>query len=114
MGSGAERAGLCEGDVVVEVNGHSVEREYLKEVVRLIMCGGASVQMLVMDRSGFNAARQSALPNDNNAKLQSKTKVKSSNTHTHLSYLKHLYQYCTWVRDISAHVRAAPRQPVPL
>ncbi|XP_063062421.1 Na(+)/H(+) exchange regulatory cofactor NHE-RF4 [Engraulis encrasicolus] len=75
VGSGAERAGLCEGDVVMEVNGHSVEREYLKEVVRLIMCGGASVQMLVMDRSGFNAARQSALPNDNNAKLQSKTKV---------------------------------------
>ncbi|XP_031439842.1 Na(+)/H(+) exchange regulatory cofactor NHE-RF3 [Clupea harengus] len=61
-GSGAERSGLCEDDVVVEVNGQSVEKEYLKEVVRLIMCGGSSVKMVVMDRHGYKTQRQSGLP----------------------------------------------------
>ncbi|XP_062376863.1 Na(+)/H(+) exchange regulatory cofactor NHE-RF3 [Sardina pilchardus] len=61
-GSGAERAGLFEGDVVVEVNGQMVEREHLKEVVRIIMCGGSSVRMLVMDKSGYKNVRQSGLP----------------------------------------------------
>lgn len=61
-GSSAERAGLCEGDVVVQVNGKVVEREYLKEVVRLIMCGGSSVRMLVLDRIGYKTMRQGDLP----------------------------------------------------
>ncbi|KAL2085831.1 hypothetical protein ACEWY4_019151 [Coilia grayii] len=88
-GSSAERAGLCEGDVVVQVNGYSVEKEYLKEVVRQIMCGGSSVKMLVMDRSGYNAGRQSALPN--NPKIQS-NKVKSKNTHTNSDMRMHCWK----------------------
>lgn len=77
-GSSAERAGLSEGDVVVEVNGEVVEREYLKEVVRLIMCGGSSVRMLVVDRTEYKTMRQTHPPHT--ATVPNNKKVRNSST----------------------------------
>lgn len=89
-GSSAERAGLCEGDVVVQVNGEVVEREYLKEVVRLIMCGGSSVRMLVMDRIGYKTMRQGDLPYTAtvpyNKKVRDKNTLSFKHTHTFRSF----------------------------
>ncbi|KAI2656244.1 NLR family member X1 [Labeo rohita] len=64
-GSAGERAGLCEGDVVIEVNGQNVEKEYFDEVVRLIKEGGTPLSLLVVEGLGYERlrnARQTAPP----------------------------------------------------
>lgn len=60
-GSG-HRAGLREGDVVVEVNGQNVENEYLEDVVRLIKKSATSLKLLVVERSEYERLKQSGLP----------------------------------------------------
>ncbi|KTF82815.1 hypothetical protein cypCar_00014263, partial [Cyprinus carpio] len=62
MGSAGERAGLCEGDVVVEVNGQNVEDEYFDEVVRLIKEGGTPLSLLVMEGLGYEKLRNARQP----------------------------------------------------
>ncbi|XP_051966589.1 Na(+)/H(+) exchange regulatory cofactor NHE-RF4 isoform X1 [Xyrauchen texanus] len=61
-GSTGERAGLCEGDVVVEVNGQNVEEEYFDEVVRLIKKGGTTLRLLVVERPGYENLRKTGQP----------------------------------------------------
>ncbi|CAB1348538.1 unnamed protein product [Coregonus sp. 'balchen'] len=60
-GSG-HRAGLWEGDVVVEVNGQNVENEYFEDVVMLIKKSETSLKLLVVERSGYERLKQSGLP----------------------------------------------------
>uniref|UniRef100_A0A8C2KYC1 PDZ domain containing 3a n=1 Tax=Cyprinus carpio TaxID=7962 RepID=A0A8C2KYC1_CYPCA len=62
MGSAGERAGLCEGDVVVEVNGQNVEDQYFDEVVRLIKEGGTPLSLLVMEGLGYEKLRNARQP----------------------------------------------------
>lgn len=52
-GRAAERAGLQEGDVIVEVNGQNVEQKHFEDVVALIKKGGTSLMLLVVDKDGF-------------------------------------------------------------
>ncbi|XP_043115549.1 Na(+)/H(+) exchange regulatory cofactor NHE-RF3 [Puntigrus tetrazona] len=61
-GSAGERAGLFEGDVVVEVNGQNVEEECFDEVVRLIKEGGTPLSLLVMERLGYEKRRNTRQP----------------------------------------------------
>ncbi|TRY64627.1 hypothetical protein DNTS_004868 [Danionella cerebrum] len=58
-GSAAERAGLREWDVVIEVNGQIVEEQYFDEVVRLIKDGGTALSLLVVDGLGYQKQRNS-------------------------------------------------------
>ncbi|CAB1347548.1 unnamed protein product [Coregonus sp. 'balchen'] len=60
-GSG-HRAGLWEGDVVVEVNGQNVENEYFEDVVMLIKKSESSLKLLVVERSGYERFKHSGLP----------------------------------------------------
>ncbi|XP_028825564.1 putative PDZ domain-containing protein PDZK1P1 isoform X2 [Denticeps clupeoides] len=54
------RAGLWQGDVVLEVNGRNVEKNYIEEVVRLIRTSGTSLQLLVMERARYEELRHRA------------------------------------------------------
>ncbi|KAG1951628.1 Na(+)/H(+) exchange regulatory cofactor NHE-RF3 [Pimephales promelas] len=56
-GSAGQRAGLCDWDVVVEVNGQNVEEEYFDEVVRLIKEGGTTLRLLVVEGIGYEKLR---------------------------------------------------------
>lgn len=56
-GSTGERAGMCEGDVVVEVNGQNVEEEYFDEVVNLIKEGGTTLKLLVVEGQQYERLR---------------------------------------------------------
>ncbi|KAL6471061.1 hypothetical protein MHYP_G00197110 [Metynnis hypsauchen] len=60
-GHAGERAGLREGDVVVEVNGQNVEEEHFEEVLRLIKKGGTPLRLLVVERGGYETLRKSGL-----------------------------------------------------
>ncbi|KAI4904562.1 hypothetical protein NFI96_029625 [Prochilodus magdalenae] len=61
-GRAGERAGLWEGDVIVEVNGQNVEQEHFEEVLRLIKKGGTPLRLLVVERTGYETLRRSGLP----------------------------------------------------
>ncbi|XP_026869203.2 Na(+)/H(+) exchange regulatory cofactor NHE-RF3 [Electrophorus electricus] len=61
-GCAGERAGLWEGDVIVEVNGQNVEHEHFEEVMRLIKKAGTSLRLLVVKGTGYEARRNSGLP----------------------------------------------------
>ncbi|KAL0973047.1 hypothetical protein UPYG_G00198190 [Umbra pygmaea] len=60
QGSG-HRAGLWEGDVVVEVNGQNVENKYFEEVVTLIKNSESFVKLLVVERSGYERLKQNGM-----------------------------------------------------
>ncbi|XP_058269762.1 Na(+)/H(+) exchange regulatory cofactor NHE-RF3 isoform X1 [Hemibagrus wyckioides] len=60
-GHAGERAGLQEGDVIVEVNGQNVEHENFEDVVTLIKKGGTSLMLLVVDKDGFEKLRTSGV-----------------------------------------------------
>lgn len=80
-GSAGERAGLCEGDVVVEVNGQNVEEEYFDEVVRLIKEGGSPLSLLVMEGLGYEKLRNARQTVSSRLNLCS-NKVRLAHTHT--------------------------------
>ena len=61
-GSAGQRAGLWEGDVLVEVNGQNVEEEFFKEVVLMIKHSDSSLRMLVVERSGYEQLKRTGLP----------------------------------------------------
>lgn len=88
-GSG-HRAGLREGDVVVEVNGQNVENEYFEDVVMLIKKSEMSLKLLVVERSGYERLKHSGLPITPGVILHS-TQVR--NTHTHALTHTHRYKY---------------------
>ncbi|XP_056140321.1 NHERF family PDZ scaffold protein 4b [Lampris incognitus] len=48
LGGPGQRAGLLEGDIVVEVNGHNVEEKWLDDVVMLVKEGGNLLFLMVM------------------------------------------------------------------
>uniref|UniRef100_A0A673L173 PDZ domain-containing protein n=1 Tax=Sinocyclocheilus rhinocerous TaxID=307959 RepID=A0A673L173_9TELE len=81
MGSAGERAGLCERDVVVEVNGQNVEEEYFDEVVRLIKEGGTPLSLLVMEGLGYEKLRNARQPVSSGLSLCS-NKLRLAHTHT--------------------------------
>lgn len=61
-GCAGERAGLWEGDVVVEVNGENVEEEHFEKVLRLIQKGDTPLRLLVVERAGYEHLRKSGVP----------------------------------------------------
>ncbi|XP_015192967.2 Na(+)/H(+) exchange regulatory cofactor NHE-RF4 isoform X2 [Lepisosteus oculatus] len=61
-GGPGQRAGLRAGDVVVEVNGQSVAEEPLEEVARRMKEAGPRLDVLVVDRRGYGALKQSGTP----------------------------------------------------
>lgn len=85
MGSAGERAGLCEGDVVVEVNGQNVEEEYFDEVVRMIKEGGTPLSLLVMEGLGYEKPRNPRLTVSSWLSLCS-NKVRLAHTHTFCNF----------------------------
>ncbi|KAM9469077.1 Na(+)/H(+) exchange regulatory cofactor NHE-RF3 isoform 2-T2 [Clarias gariepinus] len=76
-GRAGERAGLREGDVIVEVNGQNVEREHFEEVITLIKKGGTSLMLLVVDKDGFEKLRTSGVPITSDVRVNS-TQVSDS------------------------------------
>ncbi|XP_053703714.1 NHERF family PDZ scaffold protein 4b [Synchiropus splendidus] len=50
-GGPGQRAGLQQGDAVLEVNGQNVENKYLEEVIMLVKKGGRSLSLLVVDNT---------------------------------------------------------------
>uniref|UniRef100_A0A3B1JNW8 Na(+)/H(+) exchange regulatory cofactor NHE-RF3-like n=1 Tax=Astyanax mexicanus TaxID=7994 RepID=A0A3B1JNW8_ASTMX len=60
-GGAGEKAGLWEGDVVVEVNGQKVEEEHFEEVLRTIKKAGSPLRLLVLERAGYEKLRKSGL-----------------------------------------------------
>ena len=76
------RAGLWEGDVVVEVNGQNVENEYLEDVVTLIKKSTTTLKLPVAERSEYERLKQSGLPITPGVILHS-TQVRNTHTHTH-------------------------------
>ncbi|KAF4086023.1 hypothetical protein AMELA_G00101370 [Ameiurus melas] len=61
-GHSGERAGLREGDVIVEVNGQNVDHENFEKVVTLIRKGGTSLMLLVVHKDGFEKLSRSGIP----------------------------------------------------
>ncbi|KAF7688680.1 hypothetical protein HF521_013487 [Silurus meridionalis] len=61
-GGPGESAGLLQGDVLVEVNGQNVEEECLEDVILLMKKGGDSLSLLVMDRTGYEWMKKTAMP----------------------------------------------------
>lgn len=53
-GGAADRAGLEDEDIVVEVNGVNVEQSSHEEVVAMIRCSGSSLEMLVAKKSVYD------------------------------------------------------------
>lgn len=53
-GGPGQRAGLQKGDLVVEVNGHSVEEKTLEDVILLMKEGGSTVSLQVVQKSDQN------------------------------------------------------------
>lgn len=53
-GGAADRAGLEDDDVVVQVNGINVEKSNHEEVVAIIHRSGSSLEMLVAERSVYD------------------------------------------------------------
>lgn len=90
-GSAGERAGLCEWDVVVEVNGQNVEEEYFDEVVRLIKEGGTPLRLLVVEGEGYQKLRntmqtsglETSQTSSSGLNLRSNT-VRHTNTHARI------------------------------
>lgn len=79
-GSAGERAGLCEWDVVVEVNGQNVEEEYFDEVVRLIKEGGTTLRLLVVEGLGYQKLRNTSETSSSGLNFHSST-VRPAHTH---------------------------------
>ncbi|XP_072548209.1 Na(+)/H(+) exchange regulatory cofactor NHE-RF3 [Salminus brasiliensis] len=61
-GRAGERAGLWEGDVIVEVNGQNVEEEHFEEVLRIIKKGDTPLRLLVVEKAGYEKLRKSGVP----------------------------------------------------
>ena len=51
-GGPGHRAGLAAGEVVIEVNGHNVERKYLEDVAMLVKAGGNHLSLVVKNHHG--------------------------------------------------------------
>ncbi|CAL8267696.1 unnamed protein product [Merluccius merluccius] len=64
-GGPGHRAGLAEGDVVVEVDGHNVEGKHLEDVVMMIEAAGSQISLVVMSRGHHrNDINQTCLTTD--------------------------------------------------
>ncbi|KAJ8397230.1 hypothetical protein AAFF_G00440640 [Aldrovandia affinis] len=62
IGGSGEKAGLWDGDVVVEVNGQNVEEQHLEDVATLMMEGGCHLRLLVVDRRGYERLKHNGVP----------------------------------------------------
>ncbi|XP_046876440.1 PDZ domain containing 3b isoform X2 [Hypomesus transpacificus] len=51
LGGSGHRAGLKEGDLVIEVNGQGMEDKYIEDVIMLVKEGGHFLSLLVMEKS---------------------------------------------------------------
>ncbi|XP_076833499.1 Na(+)/H(+) exchange regulatory cofactor NHE-RF3 isoform X2 [Brachyhypopomus gauderio] len=60
-GRAAERAGLWEGDVIMEVDGQHVERQHFEEVMSLIKKAGSPLRLLVLAGSEYEVLRYGRL-----------------------------------------------------
>uniref|UniRef100_A0A8C2KSW8 PDZ domain containing 3a n=1 Tax=Cyprinus carpio TaxID=7962 RepID=A0A8C2KSW8_CYPCA len=78
--SAGERAGLCEGDVVVEVDGQNVEEEYFDDVVRMIKEGATPLRLLVVEGLGYEKLRNARQTVSSGLNLHSNT-VRPAQTH---------------------------------
>ena len=61
-GGAADRAGLANGDVVVEVNGVNVESSSHEEVVKLVQSSGGSLELLVASQHVYDRLRARGAP----------------------------------------------------
>ncbi|KAA8586436.1 hypothetical protein FQN60_000272 [Etheostoma spectabile] len=62
FGGPGQSAGLCVGDVLIEVNGQNVEEKSLEEVNVLLEEKGHFLSLLVMDKTGYNKKKQIDTP----------------------------------------------------
>uniref|UniRef100_UPI003AAD4A68 NHERF family PDZ scaffold protein 4b n=1 Tax=Centroberyx gerrardi TaxID=166262 RepID=UPI003AAD4A68 len=67
LGGSGQTAGLLEGDVVMEINGHTVEGKYLEDVIMIVKEGGNFLSLLVMDKSSYNKVNQNQTPSTRDA-----------------------------------------------
>ncbi|XP_074833172.1 Na(+)/H(+) exchange regulatory cofactor NHE-RF4 isoform X3 [Carettochelys insculpta] len=69
-GSAGERAGLKEGDVVIEVNGRKVEKQSYEEVLARIKESGRQLTLLVVEQEGLRSYREMGLATAEGAKAE--------------------------------------------
>uniref|UniRef100_UPI0037E9AA1B NHERF family PDZ scaffold protein 4b n=1 Tax=Semicossyphus pulcher TaxID=241346 RepID=UPI0037E9AA1B len=62
FGGSGQNAGLCVGDVVMEVNGQNVEEKHLEDVIMLVKEGGHFLSLLVMDKTAYSKMKQPDTP----------------------------------------------------
>ncbi|XP_062289065.1 NHERF family PDZ scaffold protein 4b isoform X1 [Scomber scombrus] len=62
FGGAGQKAGLLEGDVVMEVNGQNVEDKSLEDVIMLVKEGGRSLSLLVMDKTSYDKSKETDTP----------------------------------------------------
>ncbi|XP_034746597.1 PDZ domain containing 3b isoform X2 [Etheostoma cragini] len=62
FGGPGQSAGLCVGDVLIEVNGQNVEGKYLEEVIVLLEEKGHILSLLVMEKTGYNKLKKIDTP----------------------------------------------------
>uniref|UniRef100_A0A8D0CP64 NHERF family PDZ scaffold protein 4b n=2 Tax=Sander lucioperca TaxID=283035 RepID=A0A8D0CP64_SANLU len=63
FGGSGQSAGLCVGDMLIEVNGQNVEEKYLEDVILLLKEKGHFLSLVVMDKTGYNKLKQIDTPN---------------------------------------------------
>ncbi|XP_030614523.1 Na(+)/H(+) exchange regulatory cofactor NHE-RF3 [Archocentrus centrarchus] len=61
-GGAADKAGLEDDDIVVEVNGVNVEQSFHEDVVKIIQGSGNSLEMLVVKRSIYDKLKAKGVP----------------------------------------------------
>uniref|UniRef100_A0A3Q0QNK7 PDZ domain containing 1 n=1 Tax=Amphilophus citrinellus TaxID=61819 RepID=A0A3Q0QNK7_AMPCI len=61
-GGAADKAGLEDDDIVVEVNGVNVEQSFHEDVVKIIQGSGNSLEMLVAKRSVYDKLKAKGVP----------------------------------------------------
>ncbi|XP_063751106.1 NHERF family PDZ scaffold protein 4b isoform X2 [Eleginops maclovinus] len=58
FGGSGQRAGLCVGDAVMEVDGQNVEDKYLEDVIMLVEEGGHFISLVVMHKNSYKMKRE--------------------------------------------------------
>lgn len=71
-GGPGQRSGLRVGDVLLEVNGQSVEAKYVEDVIVLVKEGGNFLSLRITDEANYNKVTQSKLLTRNMTQIEVK------------------------------------------
>lgn len=89
FGGSGQSAGLCVGDMLIEVNGQNVEEKYLEDVILLLKEKGHFLSLVVMDKTGYNKLKQIDTPNRD----ITDSEVKIQKDYIHYIMCLHIYHF---------------------